>query len=142
MRYDDPAQDRPGTYVFDEVRIEPVRVSDTADRWAVTAGAVLDLRFTAGGRSLTGLLLRTVPGALASRPGWTAVMDPAARLLLRVRTRGTAGGGRYEWYGARDLHRIVAAGVVLEGRDLGPLTAVWPRVRFGFDSAPRASYAS
>ncbi|WNM36471.1 hypothetical protein RKE30_10495 [Streptomyces sp. Li-HN-5-11] len=126
-----------GTYVFDEVRIAPVRVRVTGDDWIVTAGPLLDLRFTAGRRGVTGLLLRAVPGALASRSFWTALTDPPARLLLGVRTRGTAGGGRYEWYGARDLRRITAATAVLEGLDLGPLAVVEPPVRFGFGSTPR-----
>ncbi|GGS53387.1 hypothetical protein GCM10010206_13730 [Streptomyces cinerochromogenes] len=127
-----------GTYAFDEVRIVPVRVRVTGDRWTVTAGSLLDLRLTIGRRSPTGVLLRAVPGALAARTPWTVVTDPAARLLLGTRTRGSAGGGRREWYGARDLHRITAASAVHEGRDLGPLAPVEPAVRFGFGSAPRA----
>ncbi|MFI6360780.1 hypothetical protein ACIBJF_51725 [Streptomyces sp. NPDC050743] len=126
-----------GTYSFDEVWIEPVRVRVTGDDWTVTAGPLLDLRFTAGRRGPVGLLLRAVPGALAARPFWTAATGPLARLLLGVRTRGTAGGDRYEWYGARDLHLIMAATAILEGRDLGALTAVEPPVRFGFGSTPR-----
>ncbi|MFF7356695.1 MULTISPECIES: hypothetical protein [Streptomyces] len=126
-----------GTYAFDEVRIEPVRVRLTGDDWTVTAGPLLDLRFTAGRRGPAGLLLRAVPGVLAARPLWTLVTDPIARLLLGVRTRGTAGNGRYEWYGARDLHLITAATAMLEGRHLGALTVVQPPVRFGFGSAPR-----
>lgn len=126
------------TYAFDEVRIEPVRVRITGDDWTVTAGPLLDLRFTAGRRGFVGLLLRAVPGALAARPFWTAVTDPLARLLLGVRTRGTAGGGRYECYGARDLHPITSATAFLQARDLGSLTAVAPPVRFGFGSVPRS----
>jgi hypothetical protein len=126
-----------GTYAFDEVRVEPVRVRVTDDDWSVTAGPLLDLWFTVGRRGLAGLLLRAIPGVLASSPCWTALTDPFADLLLGVRTRGTAGGGRCEWYGARDLHLIIAATAVLEGRDLGSLTAVEPPVRFGFGSTPR-----
>lgn len=125
-----------GTYLFDEVRLAPVRVRAADGHWSVTAGPVLDLRFTVGGRGPAGLLLRAVPGRLASRPGWTAVTYGPAR-LLRVRTHGSAGGGRYEWYGARDLHRVHTASAVLDGRDLGSLTAVEPPVRFGFGSTPR-----
>ncbi|MER6028795.1 hypothetical protein [Streptomyces sp. NPDC001851] len=129
-----------GTYAFDEVRIVPVRVRVTGNEWAVTAGPLLGLRLTIGPRGLPGLLLRAVPGALATRTGWTALTDPIARLLLGVRTRGSAGGGRYEWYGARDAHRITAASAVQEGRDLGPLAPVEPAVRFGFGSTPRRPY--
>ncbi|MFI8965815.1 hypothetical protein ACIGO8_27315 [Streptomyces sp. NPDC053493] len=126
------------TYSFDDVRVAPVRARVTGDEWTVTAGPLLDLRFTVGRRGPTGVLLRAVPGALAARPGWTAVTDPLSRLLLGVRTRGTAGGGRHEWYGARDLRPITAATAILRGRDLGPLSAVEPPVRFGFASTPRA----
>ncbi|MFF5407240.1 hypothetical protein ACFY8K_00680 [Streptomyces misionensis] len=126
-----------GTYAFDEVRIEPVRVRVTGDVWAVTAGTLLDLRFTVGRRGPAGLLLRAVPAALSGSPGWTAVTDPPARLLLGVRTRGTAGGGRREWYGAHDLHRITQMTATVRGRSLGALTAVRPPVRFGFGSTPR-----
>ncbi|MFH8336492.1 hypothetical protein [Streptomyces sp. AM6-12] len=127
-----------GTYKFDEARVAPVRVHVTGGLWTVTAKPHLELRFTVGRRPLPGLLLAAVPGALAARPGWTAVTDPLARLLLGLRTRGSAGGGRREWYGARDLHRIVAASAVHEGRDLGSLAPVEPAVRFGFGSAPRS----
>ncbi|MGW2572571.1 hypothetical protein [Streptomyces sp. NPDC001537] len=126
-----------GTYAFEEVRIEPVRVSIVGDDWTVTAGALLDLRFTVGRRGPVGLLLRAVPGVLSARPFWTVVTDPLARLLLGARTRGTDGGGRDRWYGARDLQRITTATATLQGQDLGSLTTVEPPVRFGFGSTPR-----
>ncbi|MGW7758121.1 hypothetical protein ACWGK6_42725 [Streptomyces violaceusniger] len=125
------------TYTFDAVRIVPVRVSVEAGTWTVTAGA-LDMRFTMGRRGPLGLLLRAVPGALARRPAWSALLDFPARLLLSgVRTRGSAGGGRREWYGARDLRPIDAVSAVFEGADLGVLAPVEPPVRFGFGSVPR-----
>ncbi|MFI9808537.1 hypothetical protein ACIHEJ_29940 [Streptomyces sp. NPDC052301] len=126
-----------GTYAFDEVRVVPVRVHVGGNRWTVDAAPVLGLSLTVGRRGPLGLLLRAVPGALAARTFWTALADPVARVLLGVRTRGTAGGGRREWYAARDLHRITAATAVHEGRDLGLLTEVEPPVRFGFGSTPR-----
>ncbi|MEU9478050.1 hypothetical protein [Streptomyces sp. NPDC048191] len=125
------------TYAFDDVCVVPLRVRVTGDEWAVTAGPQLDLRFAVGRRGPTGLLLRAVPGSLAGSARWAGVTDPLSRLLLGVRTRGTAGGGRREWYGAHDLHLITRATTVLEGRDLGGLTAVEPPVRFGFGSTPR-----
>ncbi|GAA2982830.1 hypothetical protein GCM10010519_16760 [Streptomyces lactacystinicus] len=123
------------TYAFDRVRVVPVAVQRGATRWRVTAGP-LDLRFTTGRRGVLGLALRAVPGPIAARPGWTALTDPLARLLLGVRTRGTAGRGRREWYGVRDLHAVTAVTAVLDGRRLGPLAPVAP-VRFGFGSTPR-----
>ncbi|WP_190018067.1 hypothetical protein [Streptomyces lucensis] len=126
------------TYTFDEVRVVPVEVQVGADHWTVTAGELLGLRLTVGRRGLPGLALRAVPGALAARPSWTVVTDPVARVLLGARTRGSAGGGRREWYGARDLRPITAASALHEGRDLGGLAPVDPAVRFGFGSTPRA----
>ncbi|CAL9391267.1 hypothetical protein SUDANB146_01256 [Streptomyces sp. enrichment culture] len=126
-----------GTYLFDTVRVVPVEVSVTDGVWTVTAGP-LDLRFTTGRRGLLGFALRAVPGALARRPAWSALTDRPARLLLPgVRTRGSAGRGRREWYGARDLLPIRAVSADYEGADLGARAPVEPPVRFGFGSAPR-----
>ncbi|GAA0735632.1 hypothetical protein Drose_19470 [Dactylosporangium roseum] len=125
------------TYSFDEVRVVPVRVERSRAVWAVTAGP-LAVRFTVGGRGTLGRLLRAVPPVLARRPSWVRLVDVPARLVLRgVRTYGSAGDGRREWYGVRDLHRIAAASAVLGGEDLGHLADVDPPVRFGFGSTPR-----
>ncbi|WP_217913511.1 hypothetical protein [Miltoncostaea marina] len=126
------------TYRFDEVRIVPVTVAVDGAWWRVDAGP-LDLRFLVGGRTALGVLLRTVPPSLATRAGWIRAAGPAARLALPgVRTHGTAGGGRREFYGALDLRRIAAAGVRWEGADQGALAPVDPPVRFGFGSTPAA----
>ena len=62
-----------------------------------------------------------------------------ARLALRgVRTRGSAGQGRTETYGATDHHRIDAAQGTWRGRDLGALAPVLPEPGFGFGSTPSA----
>ncbi|MEU2723926.1 hypothetical protein [Streptomyces smyrnaeus] len=125
------------TYSFDTVRLVPVEVSVTGQTWTVTAGP-LALRFSTGPRRLLGLLLSVVPGPLAGRPAWSALTDRPARLLLSgVRTRGSAGGGRREWYGARDLQPISAVSATFEGADLGGMTPVEPPVHFGFGSVPR-----
>ncbi|MGW1208984.1 hypothetical protein ACWD5F_05035 [Streptomyces sp. NPDC002499] len=127
-----------GTYVFDAVHVVPVDVDIAADTWRVSAGP-LRLRFTTGARPLVGRLLRAVPARLARRPAWAALIDHPVRLLMPgVRTRGSAGGNRREWYGAQDLHAISSASGVLEDTDLGALAAVDPPVRFGFGSTPRA----
>ena len=123
------------TYAFDEVRIVPVTVERS---WTVAAGP-LELRFTVGRRGPLGWLLRAVPPGIARNPNWVGLLDGPARLALRgVRTRGSAGNGRREWYGAQDLHPITAAAASWDGRDLGALTDVEPPVRFGFGSTPRS----
>ncbi|CAN5740724.1 hypothetical protein BH10ACT1_BH10ACT1_01240 [soil metagenome] len=126
-----------GTYVFDVVRIVPVVAERTDDRLHVEAGdLVADV--STGTRSGLGRLLRCVPVPLARARWWCTVIDPIARLAQRgVRTRGTAGNGRHEWYGATDQHRLTGVVASMAGEDLGALADVWPPVRFGFSSTPR-----
>ena len=73
--------------------------------------------------------------------GWTtstSLVDPVARIVLRgVRTRGTAGQGRREFYGATDLRSVLSAEGELDGIPLGELAPVDPPCRFGFSSTPR-----
>ncbi|GAA4705922.1 hypothetical protein [Nocardioides conyzicola] len=121
------------TYTFDEVRIEPI----TLNGW-VLSSASLSLSLALGARTGLGRLLRLVPARLAESPAWCTVTDPVARIVLRgVRTRGTAGNGRREWYGATDVHAITAATGSFDGADLGTLTPVTPAPRFGFSSTPK-----
>jgi len=127
-----------GTYTFDEVRIGPVGARTDGVQWEVDAPP-LALAFRTGARAPLGRLLRLVPRRLATAPRWIAAVDLVARRLLPgVRTRGSAGGGREEYYGALDLHRVVAAEASWDGADLGGLAPVHPPVRFGFGSTPRA----
>ena len=129
------------TYTFDETRIEPVEVGVTPLRdrvhWAVRSPSLtLDLEFA--GRTPVGALLALVPPSVATAPTWCTLTDPFARVLMRgVRTRGTAGGDRREYYGATDSRRIVHAGGHVDGVDLGRLAPVDPPCRFGFSSTPR-----
>ncbi|MEO3938767.1 hypothetical protein V3N99_18720 [Dermatophilaceae bacterium Soc4.6] len=130
------------TYVFDEVRMEPVRVTEvrrSAGRtWRVTSPS-LDLSLVVGGRAPLGLLLRLVPRRMATSTRWATAISPVAGLVVRgVRTRGVARPGRQEWYGATDLHHVVSARGTLDGRDLGSLAPVDPPCRFGFSSTPRS----
>jgi len=132
-----------GTYRFDEVRIVPVTVLATGTRagtglgWRVAAGP-LELSFRVGERPPLGWLLWAVPRRLATAPWWITVVDVvASRVLPGVRTRGSAGGGRREYYAALDLHRISTATLTWDGADQGPLAPVHPPVRFGFGSTPR-----
>ena len=121
------------TYRFDRVEIGPVEVTDD---WHVAAPG-LDMGLTLGGRAPLGQLLRVVPSRLAGAPAWTWLTDPVARVALRgVRTRGTAGNGRREFYGATDLHRIIGLSGAWRGADLGTLAPVTPEPGFGFGSTP------
>lgn len=122
------------TYAFDEVRVVPVAVGRAADHWVAHAGP-LRLRVAVGHRPALGWVLRTVPSPLARTPAWVGVLDPFAR-VLGMRTRGTAGNGRTEWYGVQDLHGLRAASATWDGADLGGLARVEPPVRFGFGSVP------
>ncbi len=127
------------TYSFDSVRIEDVRVEDSPDgRWSVrSASLVLDVGF--GGRTAMGRLLRLVPKRVAESPAWSTVTDPVARVALRgVRTRGSAGEGRREWYGATDNRAVTDVSGSFDGVDLGELRPVLPSPRFGFSSTPAA----
>lgn len=125
-----------GTYRFDEVRVAPVEVAVDGASWRVAAGP-LALRFAVGGRPALGVLLRAVPRALATRVAWIRAAGLVGRYALPgVRTHGSAGGGRREFYGALDLRRIAAAEVLWDGADQGALARVEPPVRFGFGSTP------
>lgn len=125
------------TYRFDSVEVKPVAVIRQPGRLEVAAGQ-LQAAMIVGQRSWLGLLLRAVPRPVATAPAWAALVDPLARAMLPgVRTRGSAAGGRREWYGARDLHLLVSVSASWRGTDLGAMTDVFPPVRFGFGSAPR-----
>jgi hypothetical protein len=126
-----------GTYTFDEVCRVPVDTTVHGQRWHVTAGP-LDLTFRVGRRTPLGVLLRAVPRPLATDPRWITTIDVVARRVLPgVRTRGTAGQGRREYYAALDLHRVTGAEVAWHGADQGGSAPVDPPVRFGFGSTPR-----
>jgi hypothetical protein len=120
------------TYSFDEVRIEKV----TTEGWSVRSPS-LSLDLTCGRRTLLGRLLRLVPVQVAESPAWCVVTDPVSRVVLRgVRTRGSAGHGRREWYGATDHHVVTAMSGSFDGVDLGELRPMLPPPRFGFSSTP------
>lgn len=123
------------TYSFDEVRIEPVGVEGET-RWRVRSPSlILDLEL--GHRTTLGRLLRAVPAAVGTSPAWCAVTDPVARVVMRgVRTRGSAGNGRREWYAATDHHVLRSATGSYDGVDLGALRPVSPEPGFGFSSTP------
>lgn len=123
-------------YRFDDVQVATCSAQRSGACWTVQAGP-LRLSFTIGRRTLLGWLLRVVPAPLARATWWVGLLDlPARRLLPGVRTRGRTRDGRRQWYGAHDLHPIVAADATLSGRALGAHRAVHPPVGFGFGSVP------
>ena len=129
------------TYTFDEVRVRPLDVDDVPSRegptWRVHSDDA-DILLTPGRRTALGQLLRLVPTRVAAAPAWTLVTDPVARVALAgVRTRGSAGAGRREYYGATDVREVRSAHAVIDGRDAGGLAPVDPRPSFGFSSTPR-----
>ena len=125
------------TYSFDEHVLEPVAVSDTADGWQVSTPS-LTLRLTVGGRTPLGVALGLLPDRVATAPAWCALVDPVARVVVRgVRTRGSAGNDRREWYGATSVRAVTALSGAWRGRDVGSLAPVDPPCRFGFSSTPR-----
>lgn len=123
------------TYSFDEVRVEPVSIERGAE-WSVHTRS-MQLRFTPGGRLWLAPLLGLVPSPLRRSATWARTCNPVAgRLVPGVRTYGSAGGGRTEWYAATDVRRLVNARATWEGEELGELAPVMPAVHFGFASAP------
>jgi hypothetical protein len=126
------------TYTFDEVRLVPVSVErPDGSTWRVAAGP-LAMTVRTGARPALGRLLRAVPAPLARRPAWVGLLDLPARLTTGLRTKGSAGHGRTEWYGVQDLHALVGVEATWDGDPLGELTAVRPPVTFGFGSVPPA----
>lgn len=124
------------TYSFDAVVLGPVLAEVGPTTWSVETDDLL-LRLDVGRRAPLGRLLRAVPSRLATAPWWCTVTDPVARLTLRgVRTRGSAGRGRREYYGATDLHDVTGLSGSWRGVDLGGLRPVTPEPRFGFGSTP------
>jgi len=125
------------TYIFDEVRLEPVSVTEAEGSWQVSSPS-LSLWIGFGRRSGLGWLLRAVPTGLATSTRWATVVDPVAvRVMDGVRTRGVARKGRREWYGATDLRLVTSASGTFDGAPLGSLAPVDPPCRFGFSSTPR-----
>ncbi len=125
------------TYQFDSVDITPVEMTRRPRRLQVVAGQ-LRADMTIGRRGWLGLLLQAVPRPVATAPLWATLIDPLVRRALPgVRTLGSAGSGRREWYGAWDLHPLASVTASWQGTDLGPMADIHPPVRFGFGSTPR-----
>lgn len=126
------------TYTFDEVYLTPVEFTRHGDHVELFAD---DLRVSIelGKPTMLGRLLHSMPSKVTTAPWFCTFTDPIARVVLRgVRTRGSAGNDRREYYGARHQHRVTTATASWRGEDLGGLTPVTPPVTFGFGSTPAA----
>ncbi|WP_248582918.1 hypothetical protein [Nocardioides sp. InS609-2] len=124
-----------GTYVFDEMRIEPVEVT-AGPVWQVRTPS-LDVTFAVGRPHPVSRALRLVPGVVRDRETWARLCNPFARVLMPgVRTHGSAGTDRVEWYAARRVQHIDSLAGTFEDQPLGDLAPLRPAVRFGFSSAP------
>jgi len=123
------------TYTFDQITLVPVTVGRPDPvSWIVTAGP-LNLHAHTGRRSSLGWLLHALPARLAAAPAWVGLIDLPAR-LAGLRTCGTAGNGRTEWYGVHDLHTMGDLTATWSGSPLGTLAPIRPPVSFGFASVP------
>ena len=124
------------TYTFDRIELGAVDVRHTADDFRVTApGLAVSARL--GGPAPFDWLLRLVPPMLSRAPAWLRLINPVASTLVSgVRTAGSAGNGRREYYGVRRTRLITAVDGTFDGDDVGGLAALHPPVRFGFSSAP------
>lgn len=123
------------TYSFDDVRIEPVSIKRGAE-WSVHTRS-LQVRFTPGPRHWVSAPLALVPSRVRRTALWAKACNPVAGLMLPgVRTYGSAGGNRREWYAATAVRRLSCARATWEGEELGELAPVSPPVRFGFASSP------
>ncbi|MCJ0891269.1 hypothetical protein MTX34_04315 [Rhodococcus sp. ARC_M5] len=138
------------TYTFDSTELVPVTFAAQPDNLGRSAGSTpagwrsvqagdLTVRIRVAGPTLLGRLLSLVPDAVSTAPWFCSISDPIARVVLRgVRTRGSAGNDRREYYGARHQHRVTDVSASWQGEDLGSLTPVTPPVTFGFGSTPAA----
>ena len=124
------------TYTFDSIEIGAVAVELARAGFTLTAPN-LDVVGELGGPARYDGLLRLIPPRLATAPVWLRAIDPiASRLITGVRTAGSAGNGRREYYGVRRTRRITAVDAYFRGKGLGELAPLTPAVRFGFSSAP------
>ncbi|NJC20967.1 hypothetical protein BJ994_000043 [Arthrobacter pigmenti] len=126
-----------GAYSFDVVRVEPLSVSMGEDSLSLDAGP-LSVEAELGATTGVGRLLGLIPTAVATHPRWLTAINPVAKVLMPgVRTVGATRDQRRQYYGVTGARLITSARVSWAGDDLGELSSVRPRVRFGFSSVPK-----
>jgi hypothetical protein len=128
-------------YRFERVGIVPISETHSEDHLRLTAGPLLlDVR---AGQSSP--LFRLRPRFLRRSPAWARVEDAVfrplvGRFVLRgapdTRVYGVGPSGRRQWYCIDSYRPVVSAAAALDGRDLGPLAPLRPRVGFGFSDFP------
>jgi len=124
------------TYQFDRIELGAVSADLDTELLTVNANG-FEARMSIGGAAPVDWLLRLVPRRLATSPRWLRAIDPvAARIVRGVRTYGTAGNDRVEYYGVRRSRRIIAIDGHHGGVPFGGLAPLRPPVAFGFSSAP------
>lgn len=124
------------TYQFDRTELGDLSADLGGDLLTVSF-ASFDARIGIGGPAPVDRLLRLVPGRFATSPRWLRAIDPvAARIVPGVRTYGTAGNARTEYYGVRRSRRITAIEGHYRGAPFDGLAPLRPPVSFGFSSAP------
>ncbi|NHN57274.1 hypothetical protein G9U51_16000 [Calidifontibacter sp. DB0510] len=121
------------TYTFDEIVVEDIEV----DPFFSVRSHSLCLDVALGERGLLGSFLRAIPRSIAHSPLLAELVDPIASAMLPgVRTAGSAGSGRREYYCATDHVPVRAMAGTWRGMPLGELAPVTPPPAFGFASSP------
>lgn len=128
-------------YNFDMTKIVSISVREGRDGFSLEAGP-LALEITAGRPRW---VFRLRPRLLRRSLLWVRMEDAllrrvVGRLVLGgaegVRAFGTTTAGVKEWYRIDGYQPIVAASASLDGRDLGALRPLRPKLGFGFSEFP------
>jgi hypothetical protein len=129
-------------YDFDIIEVVRISVLELTDGFELTAGP-LSLAVTAGRPRW---IFRLRPPFLRRSLLWVRIEDAVLRrivghLVLKgaegVRSYGKTRTGMREWYRIDEYRPIVAALASIDGRELGALRPVHPRLGVGFSEFPQ-----